>query len=79
MPRGEGEQQGVLHGDRGLDVLPKPPGATIPLAIAGQARQSAEWIAQNADASLDCPRDLSAPRLKIRQWRQLTEGAPSRT
>ncbi|MEV6183233.1 LLM class oxidoreductase [Streptomyces sp. NPDC052015] len=61
-----------LHRDRGLDVLPKPTGATIPLAIAGHAQQSTEWIAQNADASLNYPRPLGALRLKTREWQQLT-------
>ncbi|MFF3910170.1 LLM class oxidoreductase [Streptomyces sp. NPDC001848] len=65
-----------LHGDRGLDVLPKPTGATIPLAIAGHAQQSTEWIAQNADASLNYPRPLGALRLKIREWQQLTADGP---
>ncbi|MEU6037446.1 LLM class oxidoreductase [Actinomadura sp. NPDC047616] len=63
-----------LHADRGLDVLPKPTGATIPLAVAGHAQQSLEWIAENADASLNYPRPLEVLRLKAREWRQLTEG-----
>jgi luciferase-type oxidoreductase len=63
-----------LHGDRGLDVLPKPTGPTIPLAVAGHAQQSAEWIARNVDASLNYPRPLGALRLKIQEWRHVTHG-----
>ncbi|GAA5701660.1 LLM class oxidoreductase [Streptomyces avermitilis] len=65
-----------LPGDRGLDVLPKPAGATIPLAIAGHAQQSAEWIARNVDASLNYPRPLGALRLKTHEWQQLAKGKP---
>ncbi|MFP1624244.1 TIGR03571 family LLM class oxidoreductase [Streptomyces sp. 5K101] len=61
-----------LGADRRLDVLPKPVGATIPLAIAGHAQQSSEWIAENADASLNYPRPLGALRLKTREWHELT-------
>lgn len=65
-----------LGADRKLEVLPKPTGRTIPLAIAGHAQQSAEWISRNADASLNYPRPLGALRLKTREWQQLTAGAP---
>ncbi|MGW0514325.1 TIGR03571 family LLM class oxidoreductase [Streptomyces olivaceoviridis] len=65
-----------LGADRNLDVLPKPTGRTVPLAIAGHAQQSAEWISRNADASLNYPRPLGALRLKTREWQQLTAGAP---
>ncbi|MFE1952792.1 TIGR03571 family LLM class oxidoreductase, partial [Streptomyces sp. NPDC059524] len=61
-----------LGADRRLDVLPKPTGATVPIAVAGHAQQSAEWIARNADASLNYPRPLGALRLKTREWRELT-------
>ncbi|MET7519419.1 TIGR03571 family LLM class oxidoreductase [Streptomyces sp. NPDC005480] len=65
-----------LSSDRNLEMLPKPTGPSIPLAIAGHAQQSAEWISQNADASLNYPRPLGALRLKTREWQQLTAGAP---
>lgn len=77
-PNGEGiSPPGIGLGvDRDLEVLPKPTGRSIPLVIAGHAQQSAEWIAKNADASLNYPRPLGALRLKTREWQQLTEGAP---
>ncbi|MGW1553016.1 TIGR03571 family LLM class oxidoreductase [Streptomyces sp. NPDC002346] len=65
-----------LGADRHLEVLPKPTGPSVPLAIAGHAQQSAEWISQNADASLNYPRPLGALRLKTREWQELTAGTP---
>ncbi|MFI8169892.1 TIGR03571 family LLM class oxidoreductase [Streptomyces sp. NPDC085931] len=65
-----------LGADRRLEVLPKPTGRSIPMAIAGHAQQTAQWISQNADASLNYPRPLEALRLKTREWRQLTGDAP---
>ncbi|MBX6765905.1 MAG: LLM class flavin-dependent oxidoreductase, partial [Actinomadura rubrobrunea] len=46
----------------------------IPIAVAGRAQQSAEWIAEHADASLNYPRPLGALRLKTREWQELTAG-----
>ncbi|MEU6812934.1 TIGR03571 family LLM class oxidoreductase [Streptomyces sp. NPDC046831] len=71
LPGGPG-----LSADRGLDVLPKPTGATVPIAVAGHAQQSAAWIAEHADASLNYPRPLGALRLKTREWQQLTADRP---
>ncbi|MET8571525.1 TIGR03571 family LLM class oxidoreductase [Streptomyces sp. NPDC004783] len=65
-----------LGAGRRLDVLPKPTGPTVPIAVAGHARQSAEWIARNADASLNYPRPLGALRLTTREWRELTGDDP---
>ncbi|MGW1163640.1 LLM class oxidoreductase [Streptomyces sp. NPDC002513] len=65
-----------LSAERNLEVLPKPTGPSIPIAIAGHAQQSAEWISRNADASLNYPRPLAALRLKTREWQQLTAGTP---
>ncbi|ADI11342.1 monooxygenase [Streptomyces bingchenggensis BCW-1] len=62
-----------LGADRQLEVLPKPVNtAGIPIAIAGGAQQTPEWIAEHADASLNYPRDLGALRLKSREWQQRT-------
>ncbi|MFM9373675.1 TIGR03571 family LLM class oxidoreductase [Streptomyces sp. Da 82-17] len=65
-----------LDADRRLDVLPKPVGRTVPIAIAGHAQQSAEWIAHNADASLNYPRPLGALKLRTREWQDLTAASP---
>ncbi|WP_245245289.1 TIGR03571 family LLM class oxidoreductase, partial [Streptomyces palmae] len=66
-----------LDGERHLEVLPKPAHpAGIPIAVAGGAQQTPEWIAAHADASLNYPRDLGALRLRIRQWRELAGDKP---
>ncbi|MEV6127043.1 TIGR03571 family LLM class oxidoreductase [Streptomyces violaceusniger] len=65
-----------LTADRQLDVLPKPTAGTIPIAVAGNAQQSSEWIAEHVDASLNYPRDLGALRLKTEKWRRLTADHP---
>ncbi|GAA3159504.1 MULTISPECIES: TIGR03571 family LLM class oxidoreductase [Streptomyces] len=66
-----------LTADRQLEVLPRPvDGAGIPIAVAGGAQQSPEWIAEHADASLNYPRDLGALRLRIRQWQELAGDKP---
>ncbi|MFF8811539.1 TIGR03571 family LLM class oxidoreductase [Streptomyces pactum] len=64
-----------LDADRQLDVLPKPVHpAGIPIAVAGGAQQTPEWIAEHADASLNYPRDLGALRLRTREWQRLVTG-----
>ncbi|MFS7871917.1 TIGR03571 family LLM class oxidoreductase [Streptomyces asiaticus] len=77
-PTGQGLElpQLGLTPDRRLDVLPKPIDGTIPIAVAGNAQQSPEWIAEHVDASLNYPRDLGALRLKTEQWRRLTADRP---
>ncbi|MFF1792121.1 LLM class flavin-dependent oxidoreductase [Kitasatospora sp. NPDC058243] len=45
-----------LGPDFQLEVLPKPAAAAgIPIAVAGGAQQTPEWIAEHADASLNYP------------------------
>lgn len=63
-----------LRAERRIDVLPKPVGGAIPVAVAGSARQSPEWIAEHADASLNYPRPLGALGADVRRWRELTGG-----
>lgn len=65
-----------LDPGRRLEVLPKPTGPSLPIAVAGHAQQSAEWISRNADASLNYPRPLGALRLKTQEWRELTGDDP---
>ncbi|MFF0435343.1 TIGR03571 family LLM class oxidoreductase [Streptomyces sp. NPDC004327] len=65
-----------LDADRQLEVLPGPVApAGIPIAIAGGAQQTPEWIAEHADASLNYPREPGALRLKAREWQRLTGSA----
>lgn len=64
-----------LGADWQLDALPKPVHrAGIPIAVAGSAQQTPEWIAEHTDASLNYPRNLGALRLKTREWQRLTAG-----
>ncbi|MFE2545642.1 TIGR03571 family LLM class oxidoreductase [Actinacidiphila glaucinigra] len=63
-----------LRAERRIDVLPKPVGGDIPVAVAGSARQSPQWIAEHADASLNYPRPLGALGDDVRRWRELTGG-----
>jgi luciferase-type oxidoreductase len=66
-----------LGTDRQLEVLPKPVHPEgIPIAVAGGAQQTRDWIAAQADASLNYPRGLDALRVKTRQWRQLAGDKP---
>ncbi|MGW2183487.1 TIGR03571 family LLM class oxidoreductase [Streptomyces sp. NPDC001732] len=66
-----------LGPDFQLEVLPKPAQAAgIPIAVAGGAQQTPEWIAEHADASLNYPRDLGALRLRTRQWHELAGEKP---
>lgn len=63
-----------LRAERRIDVLPKPVGGDIPIAVAGSARQTPEWIAGHADAGLNYPRPLDALRDDVQRWRELTGG-----
>ncbi|MDX2701543.1 LLM class oxidoreductase [Streptomyces sp. PA03-6a] len=63
-----------LRAERRIDVLPKPVGGDIPIAVAGSARQAPEWIAGHADAGLNYPRPLDALRDDVQRWRELTGG-----
>ncbi|MFD8076308.1 LLM class oxidoreductase [Streptomyces sp. NPDC059718] len=63
-----------LRPERRIDVLPKPVGGDIPIAVAGSARQTPEWIAGHADAGLNYPRPLDALGDDVQRWRELTGG-----
>ncbi|MCD9088299.1 LLM class oxidoreductase [Stenotrophomonas sp. SY1] len=62
---------------QGLQLLPSPASARIPLVVTGGARQSLDWVGQHADGWLtypDATHDRAGPlRLaeKIRAWRRL--------
>ncbi|MFB6890982.1 TIGR03571 family LLM class oxidoreductase [Kitasatospora sp. NPDC056327] len=65
-----------LGADRQLEVLPRPVApAGIPIAVAGGAQQTRDWIAEHADASLNYPRELGALRIRTREWQALNEEA----
>ncbi|MEM6374503.1 MAG: LLM class flavin-dependent oxidoreductase, partial [Pseudomonadota bacterium] len=53
-PRHEA-MQGHLPG--GIDMLPKPTGARLPLLITGGSQQSPDWVAEQGDGWMTYPRD----------------------
>ncbi|MFE9747912.1 TIGR03571 family LLM class oxidoreductase [Saccharothrix saharensis] len=67
-----------VHPDLALDVLPKPVGGTVPLVVAGRARQSLEWIARHADGWFNYPRDTASLAGQIAQWHAATDRAGAR-
>jgi luciferase-type oxidoreductase len=76
-------QTGPLHIDsplgaqQGVELLPKPVAAAIPLLVTGTSRQTLEWVGQHADGWLTYPEAThhagGPQRLadKIRAWRRL--------
>ncbi|WP_244669721.1 LLM class oxidoreductase [Kaistia sp. 32K] len=52
-----------------LDLLPKPLQASVPMIIAGQGRQSPEWIAGNMNGRFVYPNDTERLALQARDWR----------
>ena len=53
----------------GMDMLPKPVGARLPLLVTGGSQQSPDWSAQNADAWMTYPRETSAQAQVLADWR----------
>jgi len=56
------------------DLTPKPQSQRIPLLIVGMARQTLQWIADNADGWVTYPRDPLHQKDRIFQWNQRTPG-----
>ncbi|MFP1906706.1 TIGR03571 family LLM class oxidoreductase [Lonsdalea quercina] len=54
-----------------LQVLPKPWNQDIPMIIAGQGRQTAEWIALNMNGRFVYPKGAEALVSEISSWRAL--------
>ncbi len=65
--------QGRLSG--GIDMLPKPVGAGLPLLITGGSRQSPDWVAQHGDGWMTYPRDAAAQGRVIADYRQRVAAA----
>ncbi|MGQ5247587.1 TIGR03571 family LLM class oxidoreductase [Xanthomonas arboricola pv. corylina] len=63
---------GVFAGED-LQLLPKPWRGTIPMVIAGQGRQSPEWIARNMQGIFVYPGSIEAMAAQVASWRQLRE------
>ena len=66
-----------VHGSPGggLDMLPKPSGARLPLLITGRSQQDAAWLAGNGDGWMTYPRDPLMQAHLIADWRARTEAA----
>lgn len=61
----------------GLDLLPKPGPAGLPIVAIGSAQQSIQWIARNADGWMTYPRDIDDQRKRFGLWKSaLAERAP---
>ncbi len=58
---------GTLRGD--LDLLPKPPGARLPLLVTGSSRQSPDWVAQHGDGWMTYPRDAATQGRVVADYR----------
>jgi luciferase-type oxidoreductase len=56
------------------DVVPKPTASSIPLVITGSAQQSMRHNAEHGDAWLTYPREFTAQRRTVEQWRALVAG-----
>lgn len=58
-----------------LDLLPKPSLGSIPTIIAGNGRQSDDWIAANMDGRFVYPGDLERMTRQAAEFRRLREAA----
>ncbi|SDA61603.1 LLM class oxidoreductase [Sinorhizobium sp. NFACC03] len=57
-----------------LDLLPKPHQPQIPMVIAGQGRQSPDWIAANMQGRFVYPNGLERLALQAREWTNARSG-----
>jgi luciferase-type oxidoreductase len=62
LPLGEGQRE------PNLDLLPKPIQSRIPMVIAGQGRQSPDWITSNMDGRFVYPNGLDRLASQARDW-----------
>lgn len=53
----------------GMDMLPKPAGARLPMLITGGSQQSPQWLARHGDGWMLYPRRPSAQAEAIAAWR----------
>jgi luciferase-type oxidoreductase len=56
-----------------LDLLPKPLRGDIPMVIAGQGRQTPDWIARHMDGRFVYPNGLDRLAAQAREWRAARE------
>lgn len=55
------------------DLVPKPFAQRLPMLVVGTARQSLDWIVDNADGWVTYPRDLETQRGRLALWRSTVE------
>ncbi len=60
---------------RGMDMLPKPVGARLPLLVTGGSQQSPQWTARNGDGWMTYPRNLGQQARVVGQWRDMVDAA----
>ncbi|OCC06941.1 LLM class oxidoreductase [Labrys sp. WJW] len=65
-----------VNGERvpALDLLPRPVQPTIPLVVAGQARQDDAWLAAHMDGRFVYPGSLDKTAQQARGWADATAG-----
>ncbi|WP_348536201.1 LLM class flavin-dependent oxidoreductase [Labrys sp. LIt4] len=65
-----------VNGERisNLDLLPRPAQQTIPMVVAGQARQDDEWLAATMDGRFVYPGSIEKIAAQAARWRQATSG-----
>lgn len=65
-----------VKGERvpGLDLLPRPEQPSIPLVVAGQARQEDGWLAANMDGRFVYPGSVEKMAAQAARWREATSG-----
>lgn len=57
-----------------LDLLPRPEQPSIPLVVAGQARQEDGWLAANMDGRFVYPGSVEKMAAQAARWREATSG-----
>ncbi|MEQ9317681.1 MAG: LLM class oxidoreductase [Polyangiaceae bacterium] len=53
----------------GMDMLPKPFGARLPLLVTGGSQQDPDWIARHTDGWMIYPQSPAAQARRIADWR----------
>jgi luciferase-type oxidoreductase len=69
LPIGDGARESSL------DLLPKPLQRSIPMVIAGQGRQTPEWIATQMDGRFVYPNGTERLAAQARDWRSAREAS----
>ena len=59
---------GALSG--GVNILPKPTGARIPMLITGGSWQDPEWVAEHSDGWITYPRDVGSQAAVLQAYRE---------